>query len=70
MRRFVPKEKMNAKARRELDARERGSWNGLNPATKRIESRKLYNRKKARIKYEDTYPGSFAVAYANPLIYN
>ena len=44
MDRFIPREKMGKKARKELDARKRATWS-FSPVTKKVESRKKYNRK-------------------------
>lgn len=46
MNNFIPYEKMSKKQRRDIDRMRRGSWNGVNPITRRIESKKAYNRKK------------------------
>ena len=48
MEKFVPFEKLSKKKQKELNARKRGSWNGINPVTRRPENVKAYNRKKAR----------------------
>ena len=48
MEKFVPYGKLSKKKRRELDARKRGSWGGLNPVTRKPPNPKAYNRKKAR----------------------
>ena len=45
MQRFVAREKMSKKARRELDGSRRVSW-GISPVTRRADSKKKYNRKK------------------------
>ena len=45
MARFVPKDKLGRKARKELDRRRRKTWE-FSPVTKTVESGKLYNRKK------------------------
>ena len=45
MKRFIPREKMSKKARRQLDAQQRATWQ-YSPVTKKIDSKKLYNRKK------------------------
>ena len=44
MTKFVPEAKMSKKARKELNAQKRATW-GFSPVTKRVESRKAYNRK-------------------------
>ena len=41
--RFIPREKLGKKARRELDARQRRTW-PCSPVMKTVESRKKYNR--------------------------
>ena len=48
MEKFIPYEKMSKKQRKAVDARRRGSWNGLNPVTRKPASPKVYNRKKAQ----------------------
>jgi hypothetical protein len=45
---FVRYEKLSKKKRREVDALARSDFGLLRPETKRLESKKLYNRKKAR----------------------
>jgi len=48
MNRFVPYEKLTKKKRRAQDALRRGSWGEVNPVTRRPESSRAYNRKKAQ----------------------
>ena len=48
MEKFIPYEKLSKKAKREADAARRGSWNGLNPVTRKSPNPKAYNRQKAR----------------------
>ena len=55
MEKYIPYEKLSKKKRRELNARQRGSWNGLSPVTRRPENPKAYNRQKAR-KRSDDFP--------------
>ena len=45
MDRFIPREKLSKRARKALDAKKRGTW-AFSPVTKRVESKKRYNRKK------------------------
>ena len=53
MRRFIPKEKLGKKARKRLDSQQRTTW-ALSPVTKKVESKKLYNRKrKAHDRHDD-----------------
>ena len=52
--RFIPKEKLSKKARRELIAARRTLW-VVSPISKKVESKKVYNRKKsAQLYREDT----------------
>ena len=48
MEKFIPYEKLSKKAKREADAARRGSWNGINPVTRKSPNPKAYNRQKAR----------------------
>jgi len=48
MEKFIPYEKLSKKAKRKADAARRGSWNGLNPVTRKSPNPKAYNRQKAR----------------------
>ena len=43
--RFIPKEKLSKKARKELDRQRRVTWE-FSPVTKKVESKKLYKRRK------------------------
>ena len=54
---FTQKSHMSKKAKRELNTSRRTTWT-VKPTTRRIESAKAYNRKKARTLYHD--PGSFS----------
>lgn len=47
MTKFVPYEKLSKKAKKEIDKKKRTLWQ-MNVTTKRIESKKHYNRKKSR----------------------
>lgn len=44
MEKFVPYEKLSKKARRELDAQNRGTWGNVKPVSRREESAKAYKR--------------------------
>ena len=46
--RFIPYEKLPKKKQQELDRQKRGSWNGVNPVTRKPEDSKVYNRQKAQ----------------------
>lgn len=53
MKRFVPREKLGKKARKQLDSEQRTTW-AFSPVTKKVESKKLYNRKrKSHDRYDD-----------------
>ena len=47
---FVPETKMSKKARKELNRSRRNTWD-FSPVTKRVESRKAYNRKRIALDY-------------------
>ena len=42
---FVPKGKLSKKVRKELDRQKRVTW-AFSPVTKKVESKKLYSRKR------------------------
>ncbi len=44
--RFIPREKLSRKARRELDQAKRQTWGPVSPVTRRMESKKRYKRRK------------------------
>lgn len=48
MEKFVPVEKRSKKEQKIYYAKQRGSWNGVNPVTKVVPSKKIYNRKQAK----------------------
>ncbi len=53
MSKFIPREKMGKKARKELDRQRRTLWQ-FSPVTKKMESKKRYNRKKkSHDRYDD-----------------
>lgn len=51
MMQWIPMDKRSKKAQREYHAKQRGSWYGLNPITRTVQSRKTYDR--ARVKQAD-----------------
>ena len=55
MEKYIPYEKLSKKKQRELNALRRGSWNGLDPVTRKAKNPKAYNRQKAR-KRSDGFP--------------
>ena len=50
---FIPREKLSKKKRKELDAQKRNSWGEIKPVTRRVESRKDYNRQREKAKTRD-----------------
>ena len=48
MEKFISYQKLSKKKQRELDAKRRGSWGGINPVTRKPANPKAYHRKKAR----------------------
>lgn len=50
---FIPKEKLSKKKRRELDAQKRNSWGEIKPVTRLVESKKGYNRQRGKVKTRD-----------------
>lgn len=47
MNRFIPREKLSKKARRELDLQKRNEWS-FSPVSRRVESKKRYSRAEQR----------------------
>lgn len=53
---FVPLEKRSPKERKAYYAKQRGSWNGVNPVTRVVPDKTKYNRKRADVrKYDPDY---------------
>ena len=50
---FTPREKLSKKKRKELDAQKRNSWGEIKPVTRRVESKKDYNRQREKAKTRD-----------------
>jgi hypothetical protein len=48
MEKFIPFEKLSKRKKRELLARRRKTWEGLNPVTRKPENPKAYKRGEAR----------------------
>lgn len=46
MEKYIPYEKLSKKEKRELNRKKRSSWGCVNPVTRKVESKKVYNRKK------------------------
>ena len=63
MTKFIPRDKLSKKARKLLDAEQRTTW-AFSPVTKKVESKKLYNRKKkSHTRYDDYGMGFFINQY-------
>lgn len=66
MARFIPRDKLSKKARKELSRQRRVTWN-FSPVTKTVESKKVYNRRKnSHVRFEDYGMGVFLWADAIP----
>lgn len=62
MAKFVSREKLSKKARKELDHQRRTTWD-FSPVTKKVESKKLYNRKRAqRLNRDDSSAVPFTLS--------
>ena len=61
--RFIPKEKLSKKARRELNAARRTLW-VVSPISKKVESKKVYNRKKIRPAVSRRYRADIFILYS------
>lgn len=48
MEKYIPYEKLSKKKQREINARKRGSWGGIDPVTRKPKNSKAYDRSKAR----------------------
>ena len=69
MQKFIPFEKLSKKKKKELNAKNRGSWYGINPVTRKPENSKAYNRKKAQKWSDDSMTVPFVFA-ANTAVDN
>ena len=59
MKTFVQYEKLSKKQKKEIDKAKRASWGDVIPVSKRIESARIYNRKKCRRWDSDSCAGIF-----------
>ena len=48
MEKFIPYEKLSKKEKRKMDLAKRQTWGELNPATRKPENSKAYNRKRSQ----------------------
>lgn len=51
---FIPEEKLSKKARIARAKAKRGTWGAVNPVTRRMESKKVYSRKRVRLERNDS----------------
>ena len=54
MAKFISREKLSKNARKELDSQKRATWT-FSPTTKKVESKKIYNRKKSAQAWKDDF---------------
>ena len=59
MKKFVEYEKLSKKQKREIDKARRATWGDVIPVTKRVESAKIYNRKKHQRRDWESSAGVF-----------
>ena len=59
MKKFTPYEKLSKKQKKEIDQAKRADWGNVIPVSKKIESAKIYNRKKCRRWDSDSCAGVF-----------
>ena len=62
MEKFIPVEKLSKKEQQKKNAARRGSWYGLNPVTRKPESSKAYNRRKAQKWSDDSGSVPFVIS--------
>lgn len=55
MAKIIARAKMSKKARRELDKARRSTWGALSPVTRKVEIKKVYNRKKIRRERDESF---------------
>ena len=50
---FIPREKLSKKKRKEPNTQKRKSWGEITPVTRLVESKKGYNRQREKVKTRD-----------------
>ncbi|MCL2605146.1 MAG: hypothetical protein FWD90_11765 [Defluviitaleaceae bacterium] len=55
--RFIPLEKLSKRKQKKVHAAQRKDWGQIKPVTSRIESAKIYNRKKSKHRWGEHEPG-------------
>lgn len=48
MEHYVPVDKLSKKQKKAYYAARRGSWNGVNPVSRKVPNKKIYDRKRAK----------------------
>ena len=61
MKKFVEYEKLSKKQKREIDKAKRADWGGVVPVTRKVESAKIYNRKKHQRRDWESAAGVFVI---------
>ena len=64
MEKYIPFEKLSKKKKRELNAKRRNTWGCINPATRKPNLSKAYNRRKAPKWNEDSISVPFSNIFA------
>jgi len=54
---YIPLDKKSKREQREYHALQRRDWGIINPATRKVESSKVYNRKKSKQRWCEYEPG-------------
>lgn len=65
MKKFIPREKLGRKARKQLDGERRATWS-FSPVTKKVESKKRYSRKQKNHDRDDDCGMVFLYASRRP----
>ena len=65
---YVPIEKRSKKAQKAYHAARRGSWNGVRPVTKTVESKKIYDRKRMKRGFDPDASSVFCFIFAQSKI--
>lgn len=63
MEKFIPFDKLSKKRKRELNAKRRKGWNGLNPVTRKPENPKAYVRRKVQKRNYDPDSALFSCKF-------
>ena len=59
MKKYVSYDKLSKKKQLQIDKEKRGTWFGINPVTRKPESSRAYNRRKAQDWKKDSGPALF-----------